>query len=312
MKAIIYRKTKPKSILEYSEIEKPTPKDNEVLIQIHCSSINAADYRLMQIGFPPKRKIFGADVAGTVESVGVKVKNFKPGDEVMGELSNFGFGGFAEYVAVDESLLVHKPENISFEDAAAIPLVGVTALQAIRDKGNIQRKDSILIDGGGGGVGTMVIQFAKFLGSHLTVICSERNIEQSKKLGADTVIDYNKEDFTKMDKKYDLILSVNGSNSLQAYKNCLKDNGRFVLIGGKILQIIKALFLVKFMSFGNKKMYVLTAKVTPKDLKIIARLAQSRKIHSVIEKVYPLDQTWEAMQYVSKGHAKGKIIIKVK
>ncbi|PJE04797.1 MAG: alcohol dehydrogenase [Leptospira sp.] len=312
MKAILYKKSKPKSILEYSEIAKPVPKENEILVQIHASSINAADYRLIQMGFPPKKKIFGADIAGVVESVGSKVKNFKPGDKVLGDLADSGFGGFAEYVAVEESLLVHKPENLSFEEAAALPLAGVTALQAIRDKGNVQRKDSILIDGGGGGVGTFAIQIAKFLGSHITVICSERNIEQSKKLGANIVIDYNKDDFTKMETRYDLILAVNGNHSLGEYKSSLKENGRFVLIGGKFWHIIKSLFLVKLLSFGSKKMHVLMAKVTPKDLKIISRLAQSGKIKPIIEKVYPLEQTWEAMQYVAQGHAKGKVVIKVK
>ncbi|MCG9873429.1 MAG: NAD(P)-dependent alcohol dehydrogenase [Leptospiraceae bacterium] len=312
MKAILYKKSKPNSILEYTESDKPVPKENEILVQIHASSINAADYRLLRMGFPPKSKIFGADIAGVVESVGSKVKNFKPGDKVLGDLADSGFGGFAEFVAVQESFLVHKPENLSFEEAAALPLAGVTALQAIRDKGNVQRKDSILIDGGGGGVGTFAIQIAKVLGSHITVICSERNIEQSKELGADTVIDYNKEDFTNTETRYDLILAVNGNHSLGEYKSSLKENGRFVLIGGKFWQIIKALFLVKLLSFGSKKMHVLMAKVNPKDLKIIARLAQSGKIKPIIERVYPLEQTWEAMQYVAQGHAKGKVVIKVK
>lgn len=311
MKAILYKKTKPNYTLQYTEIAKPIPKPNEVLVKIYCSSINAADYRMLAMGFPPKKKIFGADIAGVVESVGAKVTQFKPGDQVFGDLSNSGFGGFAEYVAVSGSILALKPENISFEEIAASPLAGITALQALRDKGNVQRKKSVLIDGSSGGVGTFAIQLAKFMGATVTAVSSKRNLEQSRKLGADFVIDYNKDDFTKLGNQYDLILAVNGNHSLSEYKKCLTPNGKFVLIGGKLGQIIKALLFVKLMSFGSKKMSVLAAKVNLNDLKVMARLIQNGKIHSVIEKIYPLERTEEAMKYVSQGHASGKIVIKV-
>lgn len=311
MKAIVYNKKKSKDKLEYSEIETPSPNENELLIKIRASSVNAADCRLLQMGFPPKKRIFGADIAGVVERVGKNVTAFKPGDFVMGELSNFGFGGFAEYVAAPFNALSLKPAGISFEEAAALPLAGITALQALRDNGNIQKGKKVLIIGSSGGVGTFAVQLAKYFGADVTGVCSSRNIEQTKLLGADQVIDYTKEDFSKRNEFYDLILAVNGNYSLSIFKKCLNNNGKFVLVGGSLSQIFRSLIFGKLLSFGSKKMGNLFAKSNPKDLEFLASLANDKKIIPIIEKIYPLENGIEGICYVLDGHASGKVVIKV-
>jgi NADPH:quinone reductase-like Zn-dependent oxidoreductase len=309
MKAVIYNKKQLPDKLIYCDVEKPTPNDDQVLIKVFATSVNAADYRSMQMGIIPKSKIFGADVAGKVESVGKNISQFKLGDEVFGVLSSYGFGGFAEYTLAPEKALVLKPENITFEDAAALPLAAITALQALRNKGNIQKKQKVLIAGSAGGVGTFAIQLAKYFGAEVTAVCSTKNIEQSKTLGADCVIDYTKSDFTKGDQRYDLILAVNGNRSLPAYKKLLNQNGIYVMVGGSLSQIFRSLIFGKLMSFGSRKMRSLAAKPNQKDLAFISELASTGKIRPVIDRRYTLDQTNEAMQYLSAGHARGKVVI---
>jgi len=311
MKAVVYNKKGSPDKLIYEDIEKPSPSDNEVLIKIYATSINAADYRSMRMGIVPKKKVFGADVSGKVESVGKNIQNFKPDDDVIGDLSDYGFGGFAEYAVAPEKALVSKPANISYEEAAAIPLAGLTALQAIRNKGNIQKGQNVLIVGSSGGVGTFAVQIARYFGAEVIAVCSTRNLEQSSILGADIVIDYTQEDFIKRDNSYDLILAVNGNYSLFAYKRILKKHGIYVMIGGALIQIIKTLLFAKFLSLGSKKMYSLFAKSNQKDLEFIVKLVEDSKIRPTIEKCYPLDKTIDAMKYVSKGHAQGKVVIKV-
>jgi NADPH:quinone reductase-like Zn-dependent oxidoreductase len=312
MKAVIYNKKNPNGKLELSEIEKPVPQKNEILVQVYSSSINAADYRLIKMGFPPKKKILGADIAGVVEAVGEDVHNFKPGDEVISELSNFGFGGFAEYVAAPAKAFVFKPPGISFEEGAALPLAGVTALQGLRTIGNIQPGQKVLLVGSSGGVGTFAIQIAKYFGAIVTGVCSSRNREQAQLLGVDRVIDYSKEHFSKDVGVYDLIFALNGDYPLSVYKNCLNPSGKFVLIGGSLSQIFKTIFLGKFLSLGSKKMVNLFAKSTQQDLEYLVNLVKERKIKPVIEKIYSLENTPEAMRYAAEGHASAKIIIKLR
>lgn len=311
MKAVVYDKKALPGKLVYRDVEKPSPNEDEVLIKVFASSANAADYRSLSLGIIPKNRIFGADISGRVELVGKNIKQFKPGDEVIGELFSCGYGGFAQYKAAPEKALVSKPVKLSFEEAAALPLASITALQALRDKGNIQKGQKVLIVGSGGGVGTYAVQLAKHFDTEVTAVCSTKNVEQSRSIGADLVIDYTKEDFTNINKRYDLIIVVNGNNPLSAYKRILNPGGIFVMVGGTYMQIIKSLLFRRLMSFGSKKMLTLTAKSNQKDLELIVKLAADGKIKPVIDRRYPLEQTPEAMQYAGKGHARGKVVINV-
>jgi len=311
MKAVVCGKKSSLDKLVYRDIERPLPKDNDLLVRIYATSINALDYRSMRMGTIPKKKIFGADISGKIESVGKNVKKFKSGDEVIGDLSDYGFGGFAQYVVTPEKALVLKPTTISYEAAAAIPVAAITALQAIRNKGNIQKGQHVLIVGSSGGVGTFAVQLARYFGAEVTAVCSTSNLEQMSILGADHLIDYTQEDFTKGDKSYDLIIAINGNCSLFAYKRILKKHGICVMVGGTLMQIIKSLLFAKLLSLDSKKMHSLFAKSNQKDLEFIVKLVEDSKIRPVIEKCYPLDETGDALQYVSKGHAQGKVVIKV-
>ena len=241
MKAVVYNKKGSLAKLIYCDVDKPVPNDNEVLIKIRAVSPNAADYRSMKMGIIPERKIFGADIAGLVESAGKNITQFKPGDEVMGDLAKFGFGGFAEYVTAPEKALIIKPAGISFEEGAAMPMAALTALQALRDKGNIQKGHKVLIVGSAGGVGTFAVQIAKYFGAEVTGVCSSKNVDQTRSLGADYVIDYTKENFLKGDLHYNLILAINGNYPLSAYKKALTPNGIYVMVGGSLSQIFKSL-----------------------------------------------------------------------
>jgi 2-desacetyl-2-hydroxyethyl bacteriochlorophyllide A dehydrogenase len=309
MKALVYSKKEVPSKLVFANIDKPTPSPNEVLVKIKASSINAADYRSMSMGVIPKNKIFGADIAGVIESVGVNVSQFKPGDEVIGDLSNSGFGGFAEYVAASELVITHKPKNLNFAEAAAIPLAGVTALQSIYKAGGLQAGQKVLVVGSGGGVGSYAVQFAKYFGAEVTAVCSTRNVEQAKLIGADFIIDYSQDDFAKSEKRFDLIIAINGNRSLFTYKQMLNACGKYVMVGGAMSQIINSLVLGKFLSFGSKKMLSLAAKPNQNDLAFIVRLVEEGRVKPLIDKHYPFDQAIEAMNYASEGHARGKVVI---
>ncbi len=311
MKAVVYNKKGLPDKLMYCDVEKPKPNDNEVLIKTVAVSVNAADYRSMRMGIIPKRRIFGADIAGRVESVGKNIRQFKPGDEVIGDLSDCGFGGFAEYAVAPEKILILKPAKIFFEDAVALPMAAVTALQALRDKGNIQKGQNVLIVGSGGGVGTFAVQLAKYFGAVVTAVCSTKNVEQTYSLGADYVIDYTKEDFIKGNRYYDLILAVNGNRPLSAYKRILNPNGIYVMVGGALLQIFNSILFGWLMSFGSKKMRSLAAKSNRKDLEFIVKLVADGKIKPVIDRRYSLDKTADAMRYLGEGHAQGKVVINV-
>lgn len=321
MKAIIYTKYGPPDVLQLKEIEKPTPKDNEILIKVHAASVNAADWhllrakpflvRLMGMGLlKPKNKILGADIAGRVEVVGKNVKQFQPGDEVFGDIFDCGLGGYAEYVCASEDALVLKPESVTFEEAAAVPLAALTALHALRDKGHIQPGQKVLINGASGGVGTFAIQLAKYFGAKVTTVCSTRNLDMVRKLGADHVIDYTQEDFTKNGEHYDLILAANGYHPIFDYKNALRPKGVYVMSGGSGTQMFQAMLLGPFISMtGSKIMRSVSSKPNKKDLVFMKELLEAGKVVPVIDRHYPLSEVAEAIRYLEEGHAKGKVII---
>lgn len=311
MKAVLYDKRNTPNTLVLSEIEKPIPGDNEVLVKIYAVSVNAADYRSMKMGIVPKRKIFGSDIAGRVEAVGKNISQFAIGAEVFGDISVSGFGGFAEYVAVPENVLALKPADVAFKTAAAVPMAAVTALQALRDKGRIQCGQKVLIYGAGGGVGTFSVQLAKYFGAEVTAVCGENNVEVIQSLGADDVINYKENDITKSGKLYDLVLAINGNHSLSAYKRLLAPDGIYVMVGGAMSQVIKSLLFGTFMSIGNKKMRTLVAKPNRKDLEFIIKLVTEGKVIPIIDRLYPLHETAEAVRYLSTGHARGKVVITV-
>jgi NADPH:quinone reductase-like Zn-dependent oxidoreductase len=310
MKAVVYnRKSYPDKFV-YCDIDKPVPNDDEVLIKVHAVSLNAADYRSMKMGLIPKRKIFGADISGRIESAGKNISLFKPGDVVLGDLVSYGFGGMAEYVTAPERVLIIKPEKISFEDGATIPMAATTAVQALH-KAKIQKGQKVLIVGSAGGVGTFAIQLAKYFEAEVTGVCSSKNVQQTLSLGADYVIDYTSEDFTKQDKRYDIILGINGSYPLLAYKKTLTSNGKFIMIGGFLSQIFKSLLFGWVLSFGSKKMQFLPAKTNRNDLEFLAKLLEKGIINPVIDRRYSLDKAAEAMEYIKQGHSAGKVVINI-
>ena len=321
MKAIVYTKYGPPDVLELKEVEKPNPKDDEVLIKVHAASVNAADWHLLR-GDPfllrltgngllkPKNKLLGADVAGRVEAVGRNVKQFQAGDDVFGDISADGWGGFAEYVSVAESALVLKPVNISFEEAAAVPMAGVTALQGIRDKGQIQPGQKVLINGASGGVGTFAVQIAKSFGTEVTGVCSTRNLDMALSIGADQVIDYTQEDFTRNGHRYDLIIAANGYQSISDYKRALNPEGIYVMTGGSGAQMFQAIFLGPWISrTGSKKLGNLAAKPNKKDLAFMKELIEVGKVVPVIDRRYTLSEVPQALRYLEEGHARGKVVI---
>ena len=320
MKAIIFTQYGSPDVLQFAEVEKPEHKDHEVLIKIHATSLNAADWHLMRADpFPvrlvfglltPKYPILGADIAGRVEAVGSKVSLFRPGDEVFGDLSGCGFGGLAEYVCAPENVLAPKPVNLSFEEAAAVPMAAVTALQGLRDKGKIQAGQQVLINGASGGVGTFAVQLAKAFGAEVTAVCSTGKMDLARSLGADHVIDYTRENFTQNGKQYDLILSANGYYPLSAYKRALSPKGIYVATGGSGRQLFQAIALGPWISLiSGRKMGNMLARPNPKDLIFVTERIESGKVRPIIDRRYTLHETPEAMRYLEAGHASGKIVI---
>ncbi len=321
MKAVTYQQYGQPEVLRLQEVEKPTPKDNEVLVRIRAVSLNAYDWHiltadifLVRLGrglLKPKITVLGADIAGEVEAVGKNVKQFKPGDAVYGCLAACGDGGFAEYACATENALALKPANLSFEEAAAVPMAAITALQGLRDVGGLQAGQKVLIHGSAGGVGSFAVQLAKVLGAEVTAVCSTRNLEQTRQLGADHVIDYSKEDFVKTGQKYDLILGVNGYRSLADYRRALAPGGKYVMAGGKPAQIFQALLLGKWMSRDGQKMGMVSANANQKELDFLRGLIEAGKVKPVIDKRYTLPETAEALRYLGAGHARGKVVITV-
>ena len=318
MKAIVYSKYGSPDVLQLKEVEETFPKDNEVLIKVHAASVNALDWhsltadiflvRLMGMGLlKPKNPILGADIAGRVEAVGKDVRQFRPGDEVFGDI---GHGGFAEYAVAPERFLALKPASLSFEAAAAVPVAALTALQGLRDSGKVQAGQKVLINGASGGVGTFAVQIAKVFGAEVTAVCSTRNVEQARKLGADHVIDYTKENFTQSGRQYDLILAANGYHPLSAYKRALTPRGIYVMAGGKPAQIFQSMLLGGWMSEKDgRKLGGVSAHIDLKDLLALKEMLEAGKIVPVIDKRYSLSEVPEALRYLGEGHAKGKIVI---
>ena len=317
MKAILYTQYGPPDVLQYKEVAIPALADNAVLVKNYAASVNPLDSGVVRGSgrftgtglLKPKQKALGSDFAGRVEAVGRLVKQYQVGDEVFGG-DIWGAGGFAEYVSAVEERLTRKPANISFEQAAAVPVAAITALQGLRDKGQIQRGQKVLVDGASGGVGTFAVQIAKSFGAEVTAVCSTRNVDTARSIGADHVIDYTREDFTQRQQRYDLILAANASHSLIDYRRALSPNGIYVWSGGKVnLQVI---FLGPLLSlFGRKKIRFFLAKFNQKDLAFLAELLEAGKVVPVIDRCYPLSDAAAAIRYREEGHALGKVVLTV-
>lgn len=311
MKAVVYDKKAHPDRLVCSDVDNPVPGDNEVLIRVHAVSLNAADYRSMKMGLIPGKKIFGADIAGRVEAVGKRITEFKPGDEVAGDLAGYGFGGLAEYVTAPEKFIIPKPGQVSFEEAAAVPMAAVTALQALRDKAAVQNGQKVLIIGSAGGVGTFAVQLAKHFGCEVTGVCSTKNVQQTISLGADHVIDYTRQRFLETGSRYDIILALNGNYPLSACRRILNPGGKYIMVGGSLSQIFKSILFGWLLSVGSRKMRFLSAKPDKGDLMYIMGLVEKGVIRPVIDRQYPLEKTAEAMNYLIDGHAAGKVIVNI-
>lgn len=322
MKAIVCPKYGPPEVLRYEEVPKPVPKEGELLVKVHSASVNAADWhlltadiflvRLMTGLFKPRNAILGADFAGTVEAVGSGVRRFRPGDAVFGDAFDAGSGSFAEYVCVAEASAALKPANVSFDQAAASPLAAVTALQGLRDQGKIGQGKRVLIQGASGGVGSFAVQIAKHFGAEVTAVCSPANMDVARSLGADHLIDYTREDFTRNGKRYDLILAANGFHPISAYRRSLSPQGIYVMAGGRPAQMFQALLLGPWMSKKKgRQLGALSMKQNQADLEFLRLLLESGQVRPVIDKKFPLQKVPEALGYLGTGHAKGKIVIEV-
>lgn len=316
MKAVTYHKYGSPEVLELKEVEKPVPKDNEVLIKVYAASINSWDWDLLR-GIPfltrlggmlkPKYKILGADVAGCIEAVGKNVTQFRPGDEVFGDISGCSWGGFAEYVCAHENALTLKSPRMTFDEAACMAQAAVLALQGLCMKEQIQKGQRVLINGAGGGVGTFAIQIAKSYGAEVTGVDSTGKLQMMRSIGADHVIDYTREDFTRNGKQYDYILDVMAHRSVSDYKRVLSDKGIYIVVGGSTSLILRILFF----GFLEKKISILIHKPDKKDLNIIKELFEQGKLVPVIDSRYRLDQLPEALAYFGEGRAQGKVVITI-
>jgi len=313
VKAIVYKEFGGPEVLQFSELDTPTPKGNEVLIKIHASTLNAADLDFLkgkiQFTRKPKFQILGSDIAGVIEEIGGNVKEFQRGDEIFLDSSQCGFSAFAEYACVPENALRLKPSSITFEEAATLPQAGILALQSLRDKRQIQPGKKVLINGAGGGVGTFAVQIAKLFGAEVTGVDSPEKLEIVRSIGADHVIDYTKEDFTKNEQRYDMILDVVVSHSISDYKSVLNPSGILRMVGGSMKKVFKAALLGPLIS-RNKKMTIVVWRPNKKeDLLFLTELLESGKVVPVIDKRYPLSEVAEAFRYLEEGHHKGKIVI---
>jgi len=324
MKAAIYTRYGPPDVAQIADIDKPVPQDNEVLIKVRAASVNPADWRLMR-GVPRIFRILfrlhapttaqparlGHDVAGQVEAVGRNVTQFKPGDDVFGTCH----GALAEYVSASEARLAIKPQNISFEQAAAVPVAAVTALQGLRDKGQIQPGQKVLVNGAAGGVGTFAVQMAKSFGAEVTGVCSSRNVDMVRSLGADQVIDYTRKDFTKGAQRFDLILDNVGNHSLSEFRRVLNPNGRCVIAGAPkeaaLFFLTRMIAAPVFSWFGGRKFGMFIAKINKADLETTCGLIVAGKLTPVIDRRYTLRELPDALRYLEAGHARAKVIITV-
>jgi len=317
MKAVVHESYGLPEVLKIVELEKPEVPDDGVLVRVRASSVNIAEWYgmtglfLARLGgglFKPKDTRLGADFAGVVEAVGKGVSDFKPGDAVFG-----GRGGaYAEYVTVKKAIAL-KPANVTFEEAASVPTAGITALQGLRDYGKIQPGQKVLINGASGGVGSFAVQIAKAYGAEVTAVCSTQNVEHARSLGADHVIDYTKEDFTRSGQKYDLLFNVNGSQSWSAYKRVLKPDATFVLAGGPRTPLIGPLSLLIKMRIGmlgsSQKFAFFIAQFNREDMQVLKDLLETGKVKPFVEKTYPMTRIADAMRHLGTGHAQGKIVV---
>jgi NADPH:quinone reductase-like Zn-dependent oxidoreductase len=323
MKAIVHdRYGPPDDVLDLKDIDKPLVKDDEVLVRVHAASTNGGDpavvrgqpyvIRLMGFGlFKPKNKILGDDIAGRVEAVGKNVEQFRPDDEVFG----FCTGGFAEYVCTTQDWLAPKPANITFEQAAAVPSSAVATLQGLRDQGQLQPGQKVLINGASGGVGTFAVQIAKSLGAEVTAVCSTRNVDAARSMGADHVIDYTREDFTRTGERHDLMLDVAANRTLADCRRALTPRGTYVLIGGGHGRWVGGLprfFTTRALSpFVSQRMRAFFATRSHEDLVVLKELIEAGNVTPVIDRTYSLSETAEAIRYLEEGHARGKVVITV-
>jgi NADPH:quinone reductase-like Zn-dependent oxidoreductase len=316
MKAIVYTKYGPPETLQLEEVAKPTPKDDEVLIKVRAVSVNRSDWEGLRgkplyarIGglLKPRHQRLGSDIAGRVEMAGRNIRRFQPGDEVFGDILP-RLGGFAEYVCARESALALKPPSMTFEEVAAIPQAAVIALQGIRDKGQVQPGQKVLING----AGTFAVQLAKIFGAEVTGVDNTGKLDFMRSLGADHVIDYTREDFTKNGKQYDLILDIVAHRSVFAYKRALSSNGSYFLAGGSVSTMLQTLFLGPWIRrTTGKKIRILAVRPNIEDVDFVKELIEAGKVTPVIDKTYPLSEVPEAIGYVGEGHAQGKVVISV-
>ena len=321
MKVFVNRKYGSPDVLQLEEVEKPTPADNEILVKVRAISVNPWDWHSMRskpafarlaLGLRgPKIHVLGADVAGQVEVVGEDVKRFQPGDEVFGDLADFGGGSFAEYVCNSEEAFVVKPTGTTFEEAAAVPLAALTALQGLRDKGQIQSGQKVLVNGASGGVGSFAVQIAKSFDTEVTGVCSTGNIEMVHSIGADRVIDYTQDDFTRNGLHYDLVFDAVGNHSVSAIKRALNPGGICAVIGfSSVGRMMQTVLLGPFMLLGSrKKMGLMVAKMKQEDLVSIKELVEAGKVIPVIDRRYSFDEIPEAVRYLEEGHARGKVVV---
>ncbi|MDH5424909.1 MAG: NAD(P)-dependent alcohol dehydrogenase [Gammaproteobacteria bacterium] len=322
MKAMIYHQYGSVAALHLEEVAQPVPDDNEVLIKVYAASVNDWDWgllkgvpfanRVMAGLFKPKKiKILGCDIAGRIVATGKNIKHFKPGDEVFGDISACGFGGFAEYVCASEAALRLKPASMTFEQAAALPQASLLALQGLVDKGRIQSARKVLINGAGGGAGTYAIQIARSFRAEVTAVDSAEKSALMLFIGADHVIDYRAEDFTKSAQSYDLVLDCALQRSVFDCKSVLKPGGRYIVLGGSSLRILQFVLIgFLFSLFSDKKMSLLLLKQN-KGLDSLIDFFEAVKVVPVIDKCYPLSELAEALQYFGEGHAKGKLVITI-
>ncbi|WP_246132111.1 NAD(P)-dependent alcohol dehydrogenase [Paenibacillus hemerocallicola] len=322
MMAMVYETYGSPEVLRIKEVDVPVLKDHEVLIEVHAASVNSWDWDLLR-GKPyitrlgglrkPRYRILGADIAGRVIAVGDAAKRFRPGEEVFGDLSGCGWGGFAEYVSASEEALTPKPAGMSFEQAAAIPQAAVLALQGMRDKGKLRKGHRVLINGAGGGVGTFAVQYAKWLGAEVTGVDSAGKLDMLLSIGADHVLDYTKDDFAASGIRYDLILDVVGSRSVFAVKHALSSGGTYVMVGGSLLRILQALLAAPLYAWlERKKLTVLVHKPNHDDQMVWKTLVEAGQVVPVIDRQYPLSDAAQALRYFGEGRAKGKIVVCMK
>jgi NADPH:quinone reductase-like Zn-dependent oxidoreductase len=313
MKAAVYHKYGSPDVLQIEEVETPSPKDNEVLVRVRAASVNAGDWHMLR-GRPlllrlwwgllrPNNPILGADMAGRVEAVGRNVTQFQPGDDVFGDVSGRGRGGFAEYTCAGEDDLAPKPANVSFEQAATVPLAGVVALQGLRDEGEVQPGQKVLINGASGGVGTFAVQIAKYYGAEVTGVCSAGKMDMVRSIGADHVIDYTQEDFATGGRRYDLVLDMALHRSISDGLRALRPEGIYVVGGGSVVRMMQA------PGSRSKQVRNLTHRPNPEDLIFLKELLEAGKVTPVIDRCYPLAEVAEALRYYGGGHVRGKVVI---